>query len=113
MSSKNEYFNQSILYCDNLSGLLNLFKSKIRQDCSGELELHNSVKVSARFSYILDLTSTVHEWSQPPPDLDMFSGVFGSDLVQDIRKLPFGTAKDPIKQLILHTTWLDKQISDI
>ena len=94
-------------YCDHLTGLLNLFKSKIRQDCSGEIEMHNSVKVSARFSYILDLTSTVHEWSQAPPDLDMFSGVFGSDLVQDIRKLPFGTAKDPIKQLILHTTWQD------
>ena len=37
----------------------------------------------------------------------MFSGVFGSELVQDISKLPFGTAKDPIRQLILHATWQD------
>ena len=37
----------------------------------------------------------------------IFSGVFGPDLVQDISKLPFGTAKDPIKQLILHATWQD------
>jgi Rab3 GTPase-activating protein catalytic subunit len=92
-------------YCDHLTGLLNMFKSKIKQDCASDLEIP-SVKVSARFSYILD-DWTCHVWSQTPPDLDMFSGVFGPDLVQDLSQLPFGTLKDPVKQLKLHASWYD------
>ena len=92
-------------YCDHLTGLLTLFKTKIKQDCASEVDMQ-SVKVSARFSFLLE-DWTSYSWSQPAPDMDMFSGVFGSELVQDISKLPFGTAKDPIRQLILHATWQD------
>ncbi len=97
-------------YCDHLTGLLSLFKSKILQDSSSDIEIP-PVRVTVRFSHILeDWTSYV--WSQPPPDLEMFDGsVFGpessSDFVNELSSLPFGTIKDPVKQLRLHATWYD------
>ena len=75
-------------YCDHLTGLLNLFKTKIKQDCASEIDLP-SVKVSARFSYILE-DWTSYGWSQPPPDMDMFSGRVGS---KDFQFLDFKSLK--------------------
>ena len=90
-------------YCDHLTGLLNMYKSKVKQNCDQDIEFP-SVKVCARFSYLLD-DWTTYGWSQAPPDLDMF--VYGPELVQDLNQLPFGSAKDPIKELRLHASWYD------
>jgi len=89
-------------YCDHLTGLLNLFKTKIRENCDADVELP-SVKVCSRFSFILD-DWTTYGWSQAPPDLELFSEVYGPE---DISQLPFGPIKDPIKELKLHATWYD------
>ena len=75
-------------YCDHLTGLLNLFKTKIRENCDADVELP-SVKVCSRFSFILD-DWTTYGWSQAPPDLELFSEVYGPE---DISQLPFGPTK--------------------
>ena len=49
----------------------------------------SSVKVCSRFSFILD-DWTTYGWSQAPPDLDMFSEVYGPE---DMSQLPFGPTK--------------------
>ena len=53
---------------------------------------------------------TSHSWSQPPPDLDMFTMIGGKlDFVNDLSSLPFGSIKDPVRRLKLYTTWVDLQ----
>ena len=93
-------------HCKHLAGILSLFKSKLCQPFKVEIPW---VKVTARCSYALD-DWTSHAWSQAPPDLDMFT-LFGGRLgfVSDLTSLPFGSTKDPIKRLVLHTTWSDLQ----
>lgn len=51
---------------------------------------------------------TSYRWSHAPPDLYMFS-IFGMGMGydDDFVNLPFGSVKDPIKQLLLHCTWSD------
>ena len=60
--------------------------------------------MTARCKYSLD-DFTSHAWSQSPPDFDedhrAMSGMHLSDLI------PYGSAYDPIRSLVLFTTWSD------
>jgi hypothetical protein len=62
---------------------------------------------SFRRTYLLE-DWTSHAWTQAPPDLDLFT-MFGGRLgyINDIRHLPFGPTKDPVRRLVLHATWPD------
>ena len=93
-------------HSNHLTGLLTMFKKKLCQPIPVEVP---SVRVTVRCSYNLD-DWTSHAWSQPPPDLDMFT-LFGGHLgfVNDLSNLPFGSTKDPVRRLHLHTTWCDLQ----
>nr|CAD7443748.1 unnamed protein product [Timema bartmani] len=84
-------------HCKYLTGLLNLFKSKIASPLSLE-----PVTVSVRFTYVLrDWTSST--WTQEPPDFDFLHGeTLG---VVELGKLPFGATFDPVSELQLFTTW--------
>ncbi|KAL1124193.1 hypothetical protein AAG570_001963 [Ranatra chinensis] len=84
--------------CKHLTGLLSLFKSKVGSGAPVE-----PVAVSARFMYTLQ-DWTHFEWSQHPPDLDLFHGEVG---FEELGKLPFGAVSEPISSLILYTTWPD------
>lgn len=82
----------------HLTGLLNLFKSKI-----GQNEFIEPVIVAARFAY------TLHDWSnfawtQDPPDIELFSGEIGWS---ELGCLPFGALCEPISSLTLYTSWHD------
>ncbi|XP_032690945.1 rab3 GTPase-activating protein catalytic subunit isoform X2 [Odontomachus brunneus] len=96
-------------HCKYLTGLLALFKQKVREGSSMRLD---SVIISARFSYLLkDWTNST--WTQEPPDFDFMQGeTLG---VAELGKLPFGATFDPIGELHLFTTWpemLDSVVVD-
>ncbi|XP_054281898.1 rab3 GTPase-activating protein catalytic subunit isoform X2 [Macrosteles quadrilineatus] len=83
-------------HCKHLTGLLNVFKSKL-----GSPSLSESVTVSARLSYILrDWTSFA--WTQEPPDLEFLMGEVG---VGELGTLPFGATFDPVSELVLYASW--------
>lgn len=52
------------------------------------------------------LVDSCHAWTQSPPDLELFA-TYGAMLgdVNDMRVLPFGSTKDPVKKLELNVTW--------
>ena len=93
-------------HASHLAGLLAMFKKKISPSIDIDIP---SIKVTVRCSYGLnDWTS--HAWSQAPPDFDIFSILGGKlEFVNDISCLPFGSTSDPVKKLILYTTWCDLQ----
>ncbi|XP_046989367.1 rab3 GTPase-activating protein catalytic subunit [Schistocerca americana] len=84
-------------HCKYLTGLLNVFKSKITSAMSTE-----PVTISVQFTYILtDWTS--NKWTQEPPDFDFLNGqTLG---VKELGKLPFGATFDPVSELQLYARW--------
>ena len=62
------------------------------------------VRVTARCKYELE-DFTCHSWSQLPPDLDDTQVFKGGVKTSDI--VPFGSASDPVRSLVLFTTWSD------
>ncbi|KAJ8680941.1 hypothetical protein QAD02_016728 [Eretmocerus hayati] len=86
-------------HCKHLTGLLTLFKQKIGEGCGIR---YDPAQVSVRLSYCLkDWTSS--SWTQDPPDFDFLSGeTIGVD---ELGKLPFGAALDPIEEFHLFVSW--------
>ncbi|XP_039613247.1 rab3 GTPase-activating protein catalytic subunit isoform X1 [Polypterus senegalus] len=83
---------------NHLSGLLDVFKSKI----SCPLTHLPPINISIRFTYILQDWQQ-YSWPQQPPDFDtLLSGEVGG---VEFGKLPFGACEDPISELHLSTTW--------
>ncbi|CAL9689716.1 unnamed protein product [Knipowitschia caucasica] len=82
----------------NLSGLLDIFKSKM----SSSLSPLPPINISIRFTYILqDWHQT--SWPQQPPDFD---AVFGGEVGGvEFGKVPFGACAEPISELHLAATW--------
>ena len=86
----------------NLSDILHVMEQKL--SIPNPVSLTQS-RVTLRRTYLLE-DWTSHSWTQTPPDLDLFT-MYGGDLgyINDIRGLPFGAGKDPVKRLLLNTTW--------
>ncbi|XP_028991028.1 rab3 GTPase-activating protein catalytic subunit isoform X2 [Betta splendens] len=83
---------------NHLSGLLDIFKSKI--GCS--ISSLPPVNIAIRFTYILQDWQQ-HSWPQQPPDFDTLLG--GEVGGVEFGKLPFGACEEPISELHLATTW--------
>nr|XP_046232614.1 rab3 GTPase-activating protein catalytic subunit isoform X1 [Scatophagus argus] len=83
---------------NHLSGLLDIFKSKI--GCG--LSLLPPVNIAIRFTYILQDWQQ-YSWPQQPPDFDTLLG--GEVGGVEFGKLPFGACEEPISELHLATTW--------
>ncbi|KAK2910702.1 hypothetical protein Q8A73_008417 [Channa argus] len=83
---------------NHLSGLLDIFKSKI--GCT--LSALPPVNIAIRFTYILQDWQQ-HSWPQQPPDFDTLLG--GEVGGVEFGKLPFGACEEPISELHLATTW--------
>ncbi|XP_013865900.1 rab3 GTPase-activating protein catalytic subunit [Austrofundulus limnaeus] len=83
---------------NHLSGLLDIFKSKI--GCN--LLPLPPIDVSIRFTYILQDWQQ-HTWPQQPPDFDTVLG--GEVGGVEFGNLPFGACEEPISELHLATTW--------
>ncbi|XP_060949592.1 rab3 GTPase-activating protein catalytic subunit-like [Limanda limanda] len=83
---------------NHLSGLLDIFKSKIGCNQSPL----PPVNITIRFTYILQ---DWHQylWPKQPPDLDTLLG--GEVGGVEFGKLPFGACEEPIIELYLATTW--------
>uniref|UniRef100_A0A671VIU6 Rab3 GTPase-activating protein catalytic subunit n=1 Tax=Sparus aurata TaxID=8175 RepID=A0A671VIU6_SPAAU len=77
---------------NHLSGLLDIFKSKI--GCS--LSPLPPVIIAIRFTYILQDWQQ-HSWPQQPPDFDTLLG--GEVGAVEFGKLPFGACEEPISPL--------------
>ncbi|XP_061464911.1 rab3 GTPase-activating protein catalytic subunit isoform X2 [Rhineura floridana] len=82
----------------HLSGLLDIFKSKI--GCP--LTPLPPINVSIRLTYVLQDWQQ-YFWPQQPPDIDALVGGEVGGL--EFGKLPFGACEDPISELHLATTW--------
>ncbi|XP_047465417.1 rab3 GTPase-activating protein catalytic subunit isoform X2 [Mugil cephalus] len=83
---------------NHLSGLLDIFKSKIGCTMFPSLP----VNIAIRFTYILQDWQQ-HSWPQQPPDFDTLLG--GEVGGVEFGKLPFGACEEPISELHLATTW--------
>ncbi|KAK2815399.1 hypothetical protein Q5P01_025866 [Channa striata] len=83
---------------NHLSGLLDIFKSKI----GSTLSALPPVNIAIRFTYILQDWQQ-HSWPQQPPDFDTLLG--GEVGGVEFGKLPFGACEEPISELHLATTW--------
>ncbi|XP_043930878.1 rab3 GTPase-activating protein catalytic subunit isoform X2 [Protopterus annectens] len=83
---------------NHLSGLLDIFKSKIGCPLT-PLPL---VSISIRFTYVLQDWQQ-YSWPQQPPDIDALVGGEVGGL--EFGKLPFGACEDPISELHLSATW--------
>ncbi|XP_070847256.1 rab3 GTPase-activating protein catalytic subunit isoform X1 [Chaetodon trifascialis] len=83
---------------NHLSGLLDIFKSKI--GCI--LSPVPPVNIAIRFTYILQDWQQ-YSWPQQPPDFDTLLG--GEVGGVEFGKLPFGACEEPISELHLATTW--------
>nr|XP_054590315.1 rab3 GTPase-activating protein catalytic subunit isoform X3 [Nothobranchius furzeri] len=84
---------------NHLSGLLDIFKSKI--GCN--LLPLPPVDIAIRFTYILqDWQQPI--WPQQPPDFDTLLG--GEVGGVEFGNLPFGACEEPISELHLAATWL-------
>ncbi|KAM8729886.1 rab3 GTPase-activating protein catalytic subunit isoform 2-T2 [Acanthopagrus schlegelii] len=83
---------------NHLSGLLDIFKSKI----GSTLSPLPPVIIAIRFTYILQDWQQ-HSWPQQPPDFDTLLG--GEVGAVEFGKLPFGACEEPISELHLATTW--------
>ncbi|XP_074519862.1 rab3 GTPase-activating protein catalytic subunit isoform X2 [Halichoeres trimaculatus] len=83
---------------NHLSGLLDIFKSKI--GCN--LSPLPPINIAIRFTYILQDWQQ-HSWPQQPPDFDTLLG--GEVGGVEFGKLPFGACEEPISELHLATTW--------
>ncbi|KAG7253213.1 hypothetical protein CRUP_028420, partial [Coryphaenoides rupestris] len=83
---------------NHLSGLLNIFKSKI--GCP--LTPLPPITIAIRFTYVLQDWQQ-YSWPQQPPDFDAVLG--GEVGGVEFGKLPFGACEDPISELHLATTW--------
>nr|XP_045004574.1 rab3 GTPase-activating protein catalytic subunit isoform X2 [Jaculus jaculus] len=84
----------------HLSGLLDIFKSKI--GCP--LTPLPPVSIAVRFTYVLQDWQQCF-WPQQPPDIDALVGGEVGGL--EFGKLPFGACEDPISELHLAATWPD------
>ncbi|XP_056889603.1 rab3 GTPase-activating protein catalytic subunit isoform X2 [Takifugu flavidus] len=83
---------------NHLSGLLDVFKSKI----SCTISPVPPVSIAIRFTYILQDWQQ-YSWPQQPPDFDTpLGGEVGG---VEFGKLPFGACEEPISELHLATTW--------
>ncbi|KAH0621359.1 hypothetical protein JD844_022543 [Phrynosoma platyrhinos] len=82
----------------HLSGLLDIFKSKI--GCP--LTPLPPISISIRLTYVLQDWQQ-YFWPQQPPDIDALVGGEVGGL--EFGKLPFGACEDPISELHLATTW--------
>ncbi|KAG8125107.1 hypothetical protein E2320_020661 [Naja naja] len=82
----------------HLSGLLDIFKSKI--GCP--LTPLPAINISIRLTYILQDWQQ-YFWPQQPPDIDALIG--GEVGGVEFGKLPFGACEDPISELHLAATW--------
>ncbi|XP_060543926.1 rab3 GTPase-activating protein catalytic subunit isoform X1 [Pantherophis guttatus] len=82
----------------HLSGLLDIFKSKI--GCP--LTPLPAINISIRLTYILQDWQQ-YFWPQQPPDIDALVG--GEVGGVEFGKLPFGACEDPISELHLAATW--------
>uniref|UniRef100_A0A8D0C8F6 Rab3 GTPase-activating protein catalytic subunit n=1 Tax=Salvator merianae TaxID=96440 RepID=A0A8D0C8F6_SALMN len=82
----------------HLSGLLDVFKSKI----ACPLTPLPPINISIRLTYILQDSQQCF-WPQQPPDIDALVGGEVGGL--EFGKLPFGACEDPISELHLATTW--------
>nr|XP_019938363.1 PREDICTED: rab3 GTPase-activating protein catalytic subunit [Paralichthys olivaceus] len=83
---------------NHLSGLLDIFKSKIGCNQSPL----PPVNIAIRFTYILQDWQQ-YLWPQQPPDFDTLLG--GEVGGVEFGKLPFGACEEPISELHLATTW--------
>nr|XP_043869718.1 rab3 GTPase-activating protein catalytic subunit isoform X2 [Solea senegalensis] len=83
---------------NHLSGLLDIFKSKIGCNLSPQ----PPVNIAIRFTYILQDWQQ-HSWPQQPPDFDTLLGSEVGGV--EFGKLPFGACEEPISELHLATTW--------
>uniref|UniRef100_A0A8C3A1K4 Rab3 GTPase-activating protein catalytic subunit n=1 Tax=Cyclopterus lumpus TaxID=8103 RepID=A0A8C3A1K4_CYCLU len=83
---------------NHLSGLLDIFKSKI--GCT--LSPLPPINIAIRFTYILQDWQQ-YAWPQQPPDFDTLLG--GEVGGVEFGKLPFGACEEPISELHLATTW--------
>ncbi|KAM6963507.1 rab3 GTPase-activating protein catalytic subunit isoform 2-T2 [Tautogolabrus adspersus] len=83
---------------NHLSGLLDIFKSKI--GCN--LSPPPPINIAIRFTYILQDWQQ-HSWPQQPPDFDTLLG--GEVGGVEFGKLPFGACEEPISELHLAATW--------
>uniref|UniRef100_A0A8D8V0Z5 Rab3 GTPase-activating protein catalytic subunit n=1 Tax=Cacopsylla melanoneura TaxID=428564 RepID=A0A8D8V0Z5_9HEMI len=82
-------------HCKYLSGLLNVFKSKIACSCTLD-----PIQVSARFSYLLK-DFTQFEYQIELPDFQQ-TDTSSTSLLE---KLPFGTACEPLSEMTMYATW--------
>ncbi|XP_063144774.1 rab3 GTPase-activating protein catalytic subunit isoform X1 [Candoia aspera] len=82
----------------HLSGLLDIFKSKI--GCP--LTPLPPINISIRLTYVLQDWQQ-YFWPQQPPDIDALVGGEVGGL--EFGKLPFGACEDPISELHLAATW--------
>ncbi|KAL7991749.1 hypothetical protein Chor_016005 [Crotalus horridus] len=82
----------------HLSGLLDIFKSKI--GCP--LTPLPAINISIRLTYILQDWQQ-YFWPQQPPDIDALVG--GEVGGVEFGKLPFGACEDPISELHLAAIW--------
>ena len=94
--------NKRPSHCTHLSGLLDLYRTKINYPLPVET---SPARVSIRLSYQLEDWAS-HAWMIDPPDLDLFSMSGDTDFIQ-LSSLPFGCVSDPVAGLTLHTTWRD------
>ncbi|XP_034717220.1 rab3 GTPase-activating protein catalytic subunit isoform X2 [Etheostoma cragini] len=83
---------------NHLSGLLDIFKSKI--GCT--LSPLPPINIAIRFTYILQDWQQ-YSWPQQPPDFDTLLG--GEVGGVEFGNLPFGACEEPISELHLATTW--------
>lgn len=81
-----------------LSGLLDVFKSKIGFSMSPS----PPVSIAIRFTYVLQDWQQ-HTWPQQPPDFDTLIG--GEVGGVEFGKLPFGACEEPVSELHLAATW--------
>lgn len=85
-------------HCKYLTGLLNLFKSKV----ASPLPL-DPVSVAVRFTYVLKDRTSNNTGTQEPSNFDFLQGE--SLDVAELGKLPFGATSDPVSELHLFATW--------
>jgi len=94
--------NKRPSHCTHLSGLLDLYRTKINFPLPVET---SPARVSIRLSYQLEDWAS-HAWMIDPPDLDLYSMSGDTDFIQ-LSSLPFGCVSDPVSGLTLHCTWRD------
>ncbi len=92
--------------CAHLQDLLRVFRERLSRPLAAEVP-QGGCTASVRKTYLLEDWAGTYEWTQSPPDMDLFAafGPAGAGGDSDIGQLPLGSAADPVKRLVVNADW--------